>query len=88
VVQLLRVAEAPDIAGDEHARPGCEAILEVRESAEPLQLHGPGAVGDDRLEEAPAIAQRDDTGARHGAGEQALCRPRGLRSAMISRRSS
>ena len=69
MVQLLRVAEAAHLAGHQHARARREARLEVREPAKPLELHRGGAVGHDRLEEAPAVAQRHDTGARHGARE-------------------
>ena len=69
VVQLLREAVAADLACDQHARARCEPVLEGLDAAEPLQLHGARAVGHDRLEEAPAVAQRDDTAACHLPGE-------------------
>ena len=52
VVQLLREAIAAHVARDEHARAFARAVRERVAAAEPLELHGAGLVGDERLEDA------------------------------------
>jgi hypothetical protein len=69
VVELLGVAIAAHISGNQKPDTRHDAVLKVRDSAEPLQLHRGGAIADDGLQEAPATAGRNDTGSCHFAPE-------------------